>query len=81
MTNLKASKRKLIDLSIYLENDVISDPPGGRPEIKYLNHQDSFGTLAPFFPGLEKDDMPDGEAWAIETVKLSTHSGTGRASW
>lgn len=76
MTNLKTSKRTLIDLSIYLENDVISDPPGARPEINYLNHQDSFSTLEPFFPGLQKDDMPDGEAWAIETVKLSTHSGT-----
>ena len=28
------------------------------------------------FPGLSKDDSPDGEAWAIETVELITHNGT-----
>jgi kynurenine formamidase len=68
--------RQLIDLSIYLENDVISDPPGARPEITYVDHHQSVDSLASFFPGLEKDDLPDGEAWAIELVKLSTHNGT-----
>jgi kynurenine formamidase len=32
--------------------------------------------MAPFFPGLEKADLPDGEAWAIEKVELITHNGT-----
>jgi len=68
--------RKLIDLSIYLENDVISDPPGARPTINYINHEQSVETLASFFPGLEKEDLPDGEAWAIELIQLSTHNGT-----
>jgi kynurenine formamidase len=68
--------RQLIDLSIYLENDVISDPPGARPEITYVNHHQSVDALASFFPGLQKEDLPDGEAWAVELVKLSTHNGT-----
>jgi kynurenine formamidase len=68
--------RKLIDLSIYLENDVISDPPGARPKITYVDHHQSVESLASFFPGLKKEDLPDGEAWAVELIKLSTHNGT-----
>ena len=32
--------------------------------------------MAPFFPGLKKGDLPDGEAWAVEMVQLITHNGT-----
>ncbi|MEZ5558096.1 MAG: cyclase family protein [Pseudomonadales bacterium] len=66
----------IIDLSIYLENDVISDPPGMKPEITYYNHQDTPEQVTAFFPGLEPGDLPDGEGWAVERVKLSTHNGT-----
>ena len=68
--------RKFVDLSIYLENDVLSDPPQFAPKIDYLTHNDSFESIAPFFPGLKKEEMPDGETWAVEVVKLSTHNGT-----
>ena len=68
--------RKFIDISIHLENDVISDPPGLGPHIEYTNHQMSFEQIAPFFPGLKKEDLPDGEAWAVEDVHLNTHNGT-----
>ncbi len=68
--------RQIIDLSIYLENDVISDPPGMQPDITYINHEQSIGGMAASFPGLTADQLPDGEAWAVERVKLSTHNGT-----
>ena len=29
-----------------------------------------------FFQGLKAEDLPDGQAWAMETVQLSTHNGT-----
>lgn len=67
---------KIVDISIPLEAGVASDPPGYRPEIEYVNHQQSMGGLQQFFPGLEAEAMPDGEAWAIEFIKLNTHNGT-----
>jgi len=66
----------IVDLSIFLENDVISDPPIYRPKIDYIDHRMSAPELAGFFPGLEAADLPDGEAWAIERVQLITHNGT-----
>jgi kynurenine formamidase len=68
--------RRIIDISIHLENDVVSDPPGLGPRIEYTDHQMSFEQIAPFFPGLRKEDLPDGEAWAVEDVRLNTHNGT-----
>jgi kynurenine formamidase len=68
--------RTIIDLSIYLENDVISDPEPFRPKIEYIDHAMSVDDLAGFFPGLNKEDLPDGEAWAIERIELITHNGT-----
>lgn len=69
-------KREIVDLSIYLENDVVSDPPPFRPKIDYIDHKMSVPELVGFFPGLKTEDLPDGEAWAIERVELITHNGT-----
>lgn len=68
--------RQFIDLSIPLENDVISDPAPFTPRITYLDHKMSLPQLCAFFPGLKPEDLPDGEAWAVEKVELITHNGT-----
>ena len=68
--------RKFVDLSIFLENDVMSDPPAFAPHIEYFSHQNTVEQIQPFFPGLQKSDLPDGEGWAVEFVRLSTHNGT-----
>jgi kynurenine formamidase len=68
--------RRFIDLSIYLENDVISDPPMMKPNIDYVRHDEGAEQVAMFFPGVAKEDLPDGEGWAMEFVQLSTHNGT-----
>ena len=68
--------RKFVDLSIYLENDVLSDPPAFAPKIQYFTHENTFAQIEPFFPGLKKQDLPDGEGWAVEMISLSTHNGT-----
>jgi kynurenine formamidase len=68
--------RRFIDISMPLENDVVSDPQPFSPKITYVDHDQSYAQMAPFFPGLKKEDLPDGEAWAVEMVQLITHNGT-----
>ena len=48
--------QKIIDLSIFLENDVISDPPVYRPKIDYIDHRMSVPELVNFFPGLKGEE-------------------------
>jgi kynurenine formamidase len=71
-----ANARRFVDISMPLENDVISDPAGFGPKIEYYSHEDTFFQIGAFFDGLAKDDLPDGEAWALEKVELITHNGT-----
>ncbi len=67
---------QLIDLSIPITNDVVSDPPVMRPQITYMTHENTWEQIAMLFPGLTKEDLPDGEGWAVESLTLSTHNGT-----
>ncbi|MEU9823285.1 cyclase family protein [Pseudonocardia alni] len=68
--------RRLIDISVPLQAGIASDPPGHLPEIDYLTHEETAGDVVAFFPGASVDDLPDGEGWAIERVRVTTHNGT-----
>ncbi|WP_407170365.1 cyclase family protein [Bradyrhizobium sp. ORS 111] len=68
--------RHFIDISVPLQNDVPADPPGGQPVIEYINHQQALPRMLQFFTGLKAEDLPDGQGWAVEHVRLSTHNGT-----
>lgn len=76
MHDILATMRTLIDISVPLRSGIASDPPGYRPEIEYLTHRDTVDDVLAFFPGATRDDLPDGEGWAIERVSMTTHSGT-----
>ena len=68
--------RRIVDLSIAVGMDVVSDPEVMRPRITYVDHKAGAAQLATAFPGLRPEDLPDGEGWAVEEVTLTTHSGT-----
>ncbi len=72
----KGSNRKFVDLSIAIEPGLPSDPPGMIPQVEYLGHKQGAEAMKLFFPGLKSEDLPGGLGWAVENVKLSTHSGT-----
>jgi kynurenine formamidase len=67
---------KLLDLSVAIQHQLPGDPPPQRPTITYMDHQVGAEQMLSFFPGITKADLPDGEGWAVEDVRLSTHSGT-----
>jgi kynurenine formamidase len=68
--------RRIVDLSVPLEAGIASDPPMALPKIDYLDHQKTVAQILPFFPGLTKDQLPNGEGWAVEHLSISTHNGT-----
>ena len=74
--SIKMVNTSFIDLSICIENGVKSDPDRYLPRIEYVNHDDSSDDLVDFFPGISPEDMPNGEAWALENISLTTHNGT-----
>ncbi len=67
--------RKIVDISVALQNDVPADLGPG-PSIEYVNHEQGVPSILASFAGLRKEDLPDGQGWAVETVRLSTHNGT-----
>jgi kynurenine formamidase len=70
-------KKKIIDLSIAIENDLPSDPPMMIPKIQYVGHDEGADQMGLFFPGIDKNrDLPEGKGWAMEFVTLATHAGT-----
>lgn len=63
---------RFVDLSIYLENDVLSDPPPLAPKITYQTHQDTLPEFLQLIPGTRAEDYPEGQAAAAEWVTLTT---------
>lgn len=68
--------RRIIDISVFLEDGGNSDPPLARPKVKYLDHGATLERIRSFFPGLRDEHLPDRAGWAIEQVELTTHNGT-----
>ena len=67
---------RMLDISIALDNETVLDPPFMRPKIDYKTGKENAWTLLEAFPGLKAEQLPDGEAWAVEFVSLATHNGT-----
>lgn len=67
---------RFVDLSIYLENDVLSDPPPLAPKITYQDHTETMDSFLHMLPGAQAQDFPDQQAAAAEWVTMTTHSGT-----
>lgn len=67
---------KCIDLSLPIASGLPSDPDMMIPEITYRDHAQGAEQMTEFFPGLRRDQLPGGLGWAMEFVRLTTHSGT-----
>lgn len=68
--------RRYVDLSVPLESGIVSDPPIMLPQITYMSHEQTAEQVMSFFPGLQKEDLPGGEGWAVEMMQIATHNGT-----
>jgi kynurenine formamidase len=76
LSNLLPPNLSIIDLSRPLENDIPADPAAFRPVIEYCDHDQGANQMAAMFPGLRKEQLPNGEGWALERIQMITHNGT-----
>jgi len=67
--------RRLIDLSVTLVDKEFW-PPHHRPRITYRSHDETWESFERAFPGIAREQIPDGKSWATEEVTLVTHAGT-----
>lgn len=69
-------RHRLIDLSVSLEDNSVSEPLPGT--IHYVDHQTEGLAQMHRFLGVQPEDLvySHGEGWAIEEVKMITHTGT-----
>ncbi|TWD96565.1 kynurenine formamidase [Neobacillus bataviensis] len=63
---------RIIDLSVPMDNQAKEPFP---PEIVYETHEQGAQQAAQVL-GLKPSDFPDNAAWAVETVTLTSHTGT-----
>ena len=68
--------RRIIDISVPLQNDIASDPPGTSRKSATSATSKARPQVCKFFPGLSPADLPDREGWAMERIDISTHNGT-----
>jgi kynurenine formamidase len=68
--------KRFVDLSISIEPDLPSDPPMMIPKIEYIDHTQGAEQMKDFFPGVSRDQLPQGLGWALELLTLTTHTGT-----
>src|SRR5690606_17234173 len=52
-------KRRIVDLSVYLENGVLSDPQPLSPRITYQDHRQTVAEFERLYPGTTAADYPD----------------------
>src|SRR3712207_2359975 len=72
----ECAMRRFVDISVPLMAGIASDPASLLPEIDYYTHEQTAEDVVSYFPGATVDDLPDREGWAIERVRMATHSGT-----
>ncbi|MCL6477008.1 MAG: cyclase family protein [Peptococcaceae bacterium] len=68
--------KRIIDLSVAIENSLPSDPQFMIPRIDYKDHDWGGENMCSFFPSATRKVLPKGLGWAIEMMQLTTHSGT-----
>lgn len=66
------TSRLVIDLSVPMDTEAKEPFP---PSIQYDSHEKGAEQAAQIL-GLDKHNFPDSKAWAVETVTLTTHTGT-----
>jgi kynurenine formamidase len=69
-------QRRFVDLSISIEPALPSDPPMMIPEVDYIGHDEGAEQMKSFFPGIAREQLPGGLGWALEFLRLTSHSGT-----
>jgi kynurenine formamidase len=75
-TGAAMKRKRFVDLSIAIEPELPSDPPMMIPQIDYVDHAMGAEQMKDFFPGVRKEQLPGGLGWALEFLRLTTHSGT-----
>ena len=67
---------RMVDLGVAIEHETLSDPPSMPTVIEYWDHTKGAEHMKSFFPGATGADLPKGLGWAVEFIRLTTHSGT-----
>ena len=67
---------KIVDISMPLDNETVTDHEIMRPQIEYKTNADNAEMVCQFFPGLTVDQLPDSKGWSWERINLVTHNGT-----